>query len=341
MSSCKLSDYEFGDVLGVGTVGTIYLATEIESGQKVALKKLHPRVSRDPLIRARFKREMTILERLRHPNIVSYLGGGKDDDGSLFFVMEVVSGGTVQSLLDGGGPLPWEAVVEISRQICSALQCAHNHGIVHRDIKPSNLFLTPGGVVKLGDFGIARDLTRADLAGDGVTVGTHAYMAPEQITGDISVSGKVDLYALGCCMFEMLTGRKVFLGENYAQLFEQHLKQKPPLVRDLNLQCPELLERAIDDLLAKKAEDRPFNARKVQAMMLEIADKSDLGPQGGDKSDGGHEFQLGREKLVGRIEQRFEVKTLDISWGRFGIAAGILLVVVGLLTALSLLVKTQ
>ncbi|TWU05723.1 serine/threonine protein kinase [Stieleria varia] len=332
MSVLELSNYEFGDILGVGTVGTIYLATDLHTGEQVAVKKLHPRVSRDPLIRARFKREMTILERLRHPNIVSYLGGGREDD-SLFFVMEVVHGGTVQNLLDSGGPLPWQAVVEISRQICSALQCAHNHGIVHRDLKPSNLFLTPEGVVKLGDFGIARDLTRADLSSDGVTVGTHAYMAPEQITGDLSVSGKVDLYALGCCIFEMLTDRKVFLGENYAQLFEQHLKQAPPKLRTLVPQCPEALEQIVFEMLAKKADDRPFNARLVQATMLEIAETAEAPETEKAKDD--YSFHVGREQLVERIQKRFRPPAVDISWKRFALAGAIVVALIAVLSVVA------
>ncbi|MCO8120516.1 serine/threonine protein kinase [Stieleria sp. TO1_6] len=337
MPTSQLSDYELGEILGVGTVGTIYLATEKENGRTVALKKLHPRVCQNTLIRARFKREMTILERLRHPNIVSYLGGGRaDDDQSLFYVMEVVSGGTVDDLLNYSGPLHWTAVVEITRQVCSALQFAHNHGIVHRDLKPSNLFLTPAGVVKLGDFGIARDLYAGDLAGSGITVGTHAYMAPEQITGDQSVSGKADLYALGCCMFEMLTARKVFLGENYAQLFDQHLKQRPPSVRDF-CDCPEPVEQIINQLLAKSADDRPFNARQVQAVMLETARLASPKAENADPNE--HMFYAGRQELVDRIRNRLEPQTREISGKRLAIIVGIFATIVIALIAIS--VSTQ
>jgi len=335
MPSNQLSDYELGDILGVGTVGTIYLATEKASGRTVALKRLHQRVSQNTLIRARFKREMTILERLRHPNIVAYLGGGRvDDDQSLFYVMEVVSGGTVDDLLTSGGPLRWPAVVEVTRQVCSALQCAHNIGIVHRDLKPSNLFLTPDGEVKLGDFGIARDLTTRDLTTGGITVGTHAYMAPEQITGDQSVSGKADLYALGCCMFEMLTGRKVFLGENYAQLFDQHLKEKPPSVRKL-VDCPESVERTIFQLLEKSPERRPFNARQVQALMLETA--RDYSAQHGHpmENPADHVFVEGREELTTRIRLRLEPKTRDIDVRRLVITAVVIGVIIVALVLLS------
>lgn len=333
MPSNQLTDYELGDILGVGTVGTIYLATEKRTGRTVALKKLHPRVSQNQLIRARFKREMTILERLRHPNIIEYLGGGSDDEGqSLFYVMEVVHGGTVADLLNSSGPLHWPAVVEVSRQVCSALQCAHNHGIVHRDLKPSNLFLTRDGLVKLGDFGIARDLTTGDLTAHGITVGTHAYMAPEQITGDQSVSGKADLYALGCCMFEMLTARKVFLGDNYAQLFDQHLKDRPPSVREF-ADCPESIEKVIFDLLEKVADDRPFNARQVQAAMLEAA--REFSPEAKAQDPKEHEFHAGREELVARISQRVEPQTREISATRLAIAVGVVVVVIAVAATIS------
>ena len=337
MPSSRLSDYELGDILGVGTVGTIYLATEKATGRTVALKKLHPRVSQNTLIRARFKREMTILERLRHPNIVAYLGGGSvDDDQSLFYAMEVVSGGTVDDLLCSGGPLHWPAVVEITRQVCSALQCAHNIGIVHRDLKPSNLFLTPEGEVKLGDFGIARDLTAGDLTSAGITVGTHAYMAPEQITGDQSVSGKADLYALGCCMFEMLTGRKVFLGENYAQLFDQHLKEKPPSVRKF-VDCPEDVDRIIRQLLEKSPDDRPFNARQVQAVMLETARDFAAKTEHPMDKPSDHIFVAGRDELVQRIRLRLEPQTREIDSKRLAIAVSVVAVVIAALVALSTL----
>ena len=119
----KISEFDVGDVLGVGTVGTIYRATEKATGQQVAIKKLHPGVSQDPLIRARFRREMSILERLSHPHIVSYFGGG-EDDGTLFYVMELIDGGTVKSLLQIKGVFDWQIVAELTRQISSALQYA-------------------------------------------------------------------------------------------------------------------------------------------------------------------------------------------------------------------------
>jgi len=333
-----LDDFDFGVVLGVGTVGTIYdvqvrqegtvsPAADQLRGEDLALKKLHPAVCRDPLITARFRREMLILERLQHPNIVSYFGGG-NEDGQLFYVMERVDGGTVKELLESSGPLSWPVVVDIARQSCSALQCAHNHGVIHRDLKPGNLFLTRDARVKLGDFGIARDLHNAGLTNQGLTVGTHAYMSPEQITGDESLSGKADLYAMGCCLFEMLTNRKVFLGENFAQLFDQHLRSDPPPVDQFVGDAPQELCDIIAQCLAKNPEDRPFNARAIQGVMLQIGEKyglsepvtDSLGTASGESANGSQDGTLatrtgdvaaanvtekGRILLEKQIEARF------------------------------------
>ncbi|GAB5514885.1 serine/threonine protein kinase [Rhodopirellula baltica] len=286
MPHLRLTDFELGAVLGVGTVGTVYdgkirddvevhPAAEAIRGQDLAVKKLHPAVSQDDLIQARFRREMVILERLQHPNIIGYFGGGSED-GQLFYVMERVDGGTIKDLLETNGALAWPVVVDVARQVCSALQCAHNHGVIHRDLKPGNLFLTRDAHVKLGDFGIARDQHSSDLTSQGLTVGTHAYMAPEQITGDEAISGKADLYALGCVLFEMLANRKVFAGENFAQLFEQHLRTKAPTIASIVPDVPPELSQVIADCLEKSPDDRPFNARSVQGVMIEIGEKYNL-----------------------------------------------------------------
>jgi len=341
MSRLNLGDYELGAVLGVGTVGTIYAAVEKATGQAVAIKRLHPAISRDPLIGARFRREMLILQRLRHPNVIGYFGGGEDADGNLFYIMELVEGGSFRELLqDGGGSgLAWPMVVNAAAQICSALQCAHNHGVIHRDLKPGNLFVTRDGGIKLGDFGIARDVSSADLTDHGLTVGTHAYMAPEQITGDASISGKADLYALGCCLFEMLTGRKPFVAEHFPQLFEQHLRAEPPHPRRFVPDCPPELDEIVVRLLAKKPEDRPFNAREVQGRMFQIMDQYHLrdrpavvsGETSGRDVPAGQVNDLGRRMLQEQIIARLGgTPRQNVSWGRLVV---ILLALIGLCLA--------
>lgn len=269
MKRLSIDDIEVGPMLGAGTVGAVYSGRLKSSGQAVAIKFLQLAMSQDELVRARFSREMAILKKLDHPHIIRYYGGGSHD-GQLFYAMEAVHGGTAKELLERFGRLSWQEVASIGRQVSSALQHAHNHGIIHRDLKPGNLFITQSGQIKLGDFGIARDTHSADITHDGLTVGTHAYMSPEQITGENNISGKADLYSLGCVLFELLTGRKPFEGTNFAVLFEQHLRKLPAPVTDFVPDCPQRLNDIILQLLAKNPNDRPFNARTVQGVMIQI-----------------------------------------------------------------------
>ncbi len=325
MSGSFLGDYELGPVRGVGTVGTIYEAKNRLTGEMVAVKRLHDAVSENELIRARFRREMAVMQRLNHPNIIRYFGGG-EYQGQLYYAMELVDGGTVKDLLATRGRFPWPMVVDITRQVASALQHAHNNGVVHRDLKPGNLFLTSEGDVKLGDFGIARDLRGSDLTSSGMTVGTHAYMAPEQITGEQSLSGKADLYSLGCCVFEMLTGDKPFYGDNYAQLFEQHFRAEPPRIDSLVSNCPPALQQITYELLAKKPEDRPFNARQVQAVMLQLdetvrstSSQAETGLEVGFGKDVGAATvtSVGHEMLRKQIQlQMSQTPPPEVTWGR-------------------------
>ena len=213
MPRVDLADYELTERLGAGTVGTIFLATKKGTEDVYAVKFLSPAASENQLIVSRFHREMLILEKLDHPNILGYYGGGKHD-GQLFYLMEFVRGGTLKDLLLKSGNLTWREVAESGRQIAAALQHAHNHGIIHRDLKPGNVFVTKSGELKLGDFGIARDTHMQDLTEAGLTVGTYSYMAPELVRGERAISGQVDLYALGCLLYELLVGNPPFQGDN-------------------------------------------------------------------------------------------------------------------------------
>ena len=314
----RLPDYQLGEVVGVGTVGTIYQATDIATGNEYAVKCLHASVNQDEMIRARFRRETMILERLDHPNIVKCFGGGEhkagdEEKGRLYYVMELVEGGTLKELLQMRGQFDWKVVIEVGRQLCSALQFAHNHGVVHRDLKPSNFFVTREGQIKLGDFGIARDLHAPDIAGQGITVGTHAYMAPEQIRGERSVSGKSDLYSLGCCLYEMLVGQTPFVGETRKELFDQHLTAEAPKVSSF-VECPKELEVVITSMLAKSPEDRPFNARAVQRVMLELAESLGKSIENGLPSNPGSSRL---KEYVLRLEELRQPK--EVNWSRLAI----------------------
>jgi len=252
--------------LGVGTVGAVFRAESPDIDEPVAIKLLHPTIAHDPNIVDRFQREIAIMERLDHPHIVRNYGGGMMDD-QYFYAMQLLDHGVLKDRLRQYGSLPWPQVAAFAAQIASALQHAHNHNIIHRDLKPSNLFFGSDGRLILGDFGIARDTHEADVTADGITVGTYAYMSPEQICADKSITGKADLYSLGCVMYEMLSGKPPFVGVNFAQIWDQHLHAQPKSLRAQGIDCPPWLEEIIMQLLEKDAEKRPFNARAVQGYL--------------------------------------------------------------------------
>ena len=260
--------------IGVGGMGVVYLATYTETGRKVAVKVLTPLMHANPAVLRRFQREMDILKKLRHKHIVRYFGGGKSG-GRTFYAMELMRGGSVDRLVRKDGPLDWRRAVDIADQIAQALEYAHKRSVTHRDLKPGNLFFDSKGNVKLGDFGIARDSAATALTAAGKTVGTYAYMAPEQITGKPEVGPRTDLYALGCVLCHMLTGRPPFVSENPAELLFAHINEEPPNVPGLAPDCPMWLGRLINRLLEKDPRDRPFDALAVQTELLSVSERTE------------------------------------------------------------------
>lgn len=272
MAGRKIGPFLLGDKLGVGGMGIVYRGTYEKTGQEVAVKVLSPQMSADKQVTKRFVREMEILKRLEHKNIVKYYGGGSDDD-QFYYAMEIMDGGSLDDYLKRRKRLSWEQTIEVAKAVARGLEHAHNKGIVHRDLKPANLFLTKSGKIKLGDFGIARDTERTALTAAGKTVGTYAYMAPEQIAGSPPVSRKTDLYALGCVMFQMLTGRVPFEAENAAEMLMQHLEMKPPRVSEHCPDCPVWLENVVSKLLSKEPEDRYYDARALRSALDDVGRK--------------------------------------------------------------------
>lgn len=268
----KIGPFQIESKLGVGGMGIVYRATYIKTGQVVALKALAPELCADPKIAKRFEREMEILKKLKHPNIIKYYGGVSTPN-QQFYAMELISGGGLDVLLRKSGRFTWEKTVDYAMQIAKALEHAHNASVVHRDLKPANLLLTKDGVLKLTDFGIARDSQATQLTQAGKTVGTLAYMAPEQITGKTPITRRTDLYALGCVMFQMLTGRTPFESATQPELLFKHIEEDPPPVRELNPDCPRHLEVLIADLMEKDPDDRPFDALAVQVRLEEVKQK--------------------------------------------------------------------
>lgn len=272
MSKRMIGPFELGEKLGTGGMGVVYRAVYTKTGMPCAIKVLTPDANDSPQIQLRFEREIAILKKLQHPHIVRYYGGGKIGS-QRFYAMEIVQGGALEGVLRKKGKLPWEEVLTLSRQIAEALEHAHTAGVIHRDLKPANLLITPEGTVKLTDFGIARDTTATALTAAGKTVGTYAYMAPEQIRGKPPVDRRTDLYALGCVMFEMLAGEPPFDSDNAGELLVKHLQEDPPRVTSLNPDVPIWLEELIFRLLEKEPDDRIFDALALQMALDDVRDK--------------------------------------------------------------------
>lgn len=269
MAERRLGPFVLTAELGRGGMGVVHRAIYTKNGREVALKVLPAELSKDEKLSARFERELEILKKLRHKNIVHYLGSGKIAN-QQFYAMEIVEGGSLAGLLKERGKFTWQETIRYAMQICEALDCAHEQGIIHRDLKPANLMLATDGTLKLADFGIARDLGATALTADGRTVGTCEYMAPEQIKGHPPVSHRTDLYALGCVLFELLTGRRPFEAENLVQVFTKHFNEPAPRVRSEISECPAGLDKLIRHLMEKDPDKRPWDAAAVGLMLKEI-----------------------------------------------------------------------
>jgi len=224
-----LGSFRIEEILGTGAMGVVYRATLDTPAAKrksAAVKVISGEIAGKGKAYERFRREADILKQFRHPNIVQFLGMGRSN-GTHYFAMEYVPGENLEAVLKQRGPLPWQEVVDLGIQVCEALQYAHAQGVVHRDLKPSNLMVNAEGQVKLTDFGIAKDLDATALTDPGRTLGTAAYMAPEQIQGK-DVSHQTDLYSLGIVLYQILTGSMPFTGGSMIVLMQQQLSLPPP-----------------------------------------------------------------------------------------------------------------
>ncbi len=253
--------------LGEGGMGSVYLAENIHAEMEVALKILSSRASSDPVLLKRFEAERRIISRLRHPNILKLLDSFHTTTGELVVVIEFVNGETLEDRIAKKGLSPRETLY-ILAEVFDALSEAHDAEVIHRDLKPSNLMIEEVGdrlVVKVLDFGIAKTLSSTGMTNTGMTLGTPAYMSPEQVQG-LEIDSRSDLYSMGCVAYECLAGHPPFSGENPFSVIRKHIKEKPP---SLTQQVPSLgvesaLESFVFALLSKKPEDRPQSARDAR-----------------------------------------------------------------------------
>lgn len=279
-----LGNYKIVAPLGQGGMARVYRAYQENLDREVAIKVLPPWYAADRNFVERFNLEARMVARLSHPNIVT-VHDASEQHGNLYIVMQLVDGGTLKQRLDmlrglaGPGRVGTMDIAEASRifqQLASALQYAHEQGIIHRDVKPVNVLMDRSGRPILSDFGIAKALagvsTKA-LTRPGAGVGTPEYMSPEQCTGE-QVDGRADIYALGVMLFEALTGRTPFIGENYPTLAHCHVYENPPDPLLFNSEIP----LAVRDVILTALQKQP-GARYQQA--VEMSDALERAAEGG------------------------------------------------------------
>jgi hypothetical protein len=247
--------YRIGDEIGRGGMGVVYRADDLRLNRTVALKLIAPELALDHRFQERFARETELAMSVEHPNVVPIYDAG-DVDGHLYLAMRLVPGTDLRSLLRAERALEPARALTICRQVASALDAAHAKGLVHRDVKPSNVLLDETEHVYLADFGLTRRLDdRGTLITDGRSVGTPAYFAPEQIEGT-PVDGRADIYALGCVLFECLTGAPPFARGSRLETAWAHLEEEPPSAHAIIPELPGAIDPVVRRALAKQPDDR-------------------------------------------------------------------------------------
>jgi serine/threonine protein kinase len=252
-----IAGYEIEGVVGAGGIGILYRARQLRHDRPVALKLVEPETAGDPLVRERLRREARTVAALDHPNVVPLYEAG-EEDGTVYIVTRWVEGTELGTLIQREGHLEPARAARLAAQIASALEVAHEKGLIHRDIKPSNVIVTSEDHVYLTDFG----LTKREGSAEGLTMAAHLlgtidYVAPEQIEGD-EPGAPGDVYSLACVLFEMLTGASPFDDERggTAKMWA-HINAEPPSAQERQPAVPHALDDVIRRALAKSPADRP------------------------------------------------------------------------------------
>jgi serine/threonine-protein kinase len=247
--------YELEELVGTGGMSSVYRAHDRLLERDVALKVLHQEYTADRDYVERFRREARSVAQLSHPNIVTVIDRGEQDDRQ-FIVFEYVQGENLKTLVERVGPLVEEDAVRLALQIARALGFAHENGLIHRDVKPQNVLLNGDGQAKVTDFGIARSLdVKGGLTQTGTVMGTSDYIAPEQARGS-RVDAQSDIYSLGAVLYELLTGEVPFPGDNFVAVAMRHINEPPPSVRERRPDVSPLLDAVIRRAMAKEPRDR-------------------------------------------------------------------------------------
>ena len=261
--------------LGGGGMSRVFVANENALGRKVVVKVLPPEMTQGVSVE-RFKREIQLAAQLQHPHIVPVHASG-ETGGLPFYTMPFVDGASLRSRIAKAGALPIAEAISILREVAKALAYAHDRGVVHRDIKPDNVLITGGSAV-VTDFGIAKALSASRMEAPGGTltqlgtsIGTPAYMAPEQAAGDPNVDARADLYSFGCLAYELLVGKPPFHGRTPQRMLAAHMGEKPQRVAELRPDTPPLLDELVMRCLEKEPNDRPQSAHDLVKALESVA----------------------------------------------------------------------
>ncbi|MGF1505063.1 MAG: protein kinase [Anaerolineae bacterium] len=243
--------YHLVEQIGSGGMAVLYKAEDADLQRTVAVKVLRPSLVNDPEFVERFKREARSAANMSHPNIVTVHDVGQDGSQTHYIIMEYVPGQNLKQLIKARGAFEIDAALAIIIEVCKGVGYAHRAGLVHCDIKPQNILVTPDRRIKVVDFGIARALTAAeDGERESIVWGSPSYFAPEQAAGEVPTPAS-DVYAIGVVLFELLTGRLPFIGNNYQDLALQHIHDAPPSIHQFNPTVPDELVRIVEQTLAK------------------------------------------------------------------------------------------
>jgi len=268
--------YQVGELLGFGGMAEVHRGRDLRLGRDVAIKTLRHDLARDATFQLRFRREAQNAASLNHPAVVAVYDTGEEHaptgEELPYIVMEFVNGRTLKEVLTGEGRLMPRRAIEITADICSALDFSHRHGIIHRDIKPGNVMLTQTGQVKVMDFGIARALASgaSTMTQTSAVIGTAQYLSPEQARGE-AVDARSDVYATGCVLFELITGQPPFVGDNPVSVAYQHVREDPRAPSDVNPDVSPDVDAIVLKALAKNPANRYQSAGEMRADLLRAA----------------------------------------------------------------------
>lgn len=265
----KIGGYELIDKLGEGAMGAVYKAKQLSMDRIVALKLLPRSLSNNKNILDRFLREARIVANLNHPNIVRGFEIG-EANGYHYFAMEFVDGGTIGGRIRKEKRIPENDCIEIALQCCRALQHAHDAGVVHRDIKPDNLMLTSENHVKVADLGLATREDTQSLTATGNTVGTPYYMAPEQVTAEIKLDGRADIYALGASLYHMVTGEPPFTGASTPAIMSKRLMNDPVAPCNIHSDVSKSFSAVLMKMMTRELKKRYQDCNSVISDMEKV-----------------------------------------------------------------------